>query len=283
MGHQLGERTMNNKSEPIWHKPVWITAIVSLISVFLTIPDVVSNYLSKQQDIELARENTKAVHLDNLESKQDQEFKIVNSTLAQQGSERIFIIRYLAATLDDPDARQWAQSEVNRLENLASRQEELSKVQQKLQSKEKELKGLTNKDTADTITLRHEIDALESALKSKTSEITELRQKAGISNRETEPQLLFIRIDLDWSKDPQAKNIGVRITKDIYFTCTPNDDCISVMPVSVPEKITISNGVVLSSIYVVDIKHSGGPFYDERVVDYGCEIDEEFAICTRRN
>lgn len=55
--------------EAVWKRPGWITAIVGLITALLTVPDVVGTYLSKQQDIELAKENTEAVRILNSKSK----------------------------------------------------------------------------------------------------------------------------------------------------------------------------------------------------------------------
>lgn len=97
---------------PIWHNPAWVTAIVGVVSAFLTIPEVVSDYLTREQDIEQQR-------LLNANSKLEQEFSVVNTTLAQQGTERIFVLRYLARTLDDEDARSWAEEEVKRLDRIA--------------------------------------------------------------------------------------------------------------------------------------------------------------------
>lgn len=37
-----------NFDKPIWHSPVWLTAIVGVISAFFTIPDVIGNYLTKK-------------------------------------------------------------------------------------------------------------------------------------------------------------------------------------------------------------------------------------------
>ena len=106
---------MSDNSEPLWKRPAWITAMVGVISIFFTVPEIIGDYLTKQQDIELAKEKTKSVELQNKETKQDQEFKIINSTLAQLDTERVFLLRYLAATLDDPEAREWAKVEVERL------------------------------------------------------------------------------------------------------------------------------------------------------------------------
>ena len=41
---------------PIWHSPAWITAIVALVSVFFTVPEVLGNYLSTEQATEAARQ-----------------------------------------------------------------------------------------------------------------------------------------------------------------------------------------------------------------------------------
>lgn len=154
--------------------------MVGLVSAFLTIPDIVGNYLTKQQDIELAKEKTEGVRLGNLDSKQDQEFKIVHSTLAQQGSERVFILRYLAATLDDEAARSWAQGEVTRLDTLVTQQEELNKARRKLEEKQKELERRVHEGTTNNVKLEKELRVLKERLVTKDAEVAKLREKAGI-------------------------------------------------------------------------------------------------------
>ena len=58
---------MAHSSEPVWKRPAWITAMVGLVSVFFTVPEIVGNYLTKQQEISLAKEQTEAIRLENLE------------------------------------------------------------------------------------------------------------------------------------------------------------------------------------------------------------------------
>ena len=64
---------MSLSGEPIWKMLGWITAMIGLISAFITIPEHVAEYLSKIQTI---KENQQALEL-----------VIVKDTLAQQGDE----------------------------------------------------------------------------------------------------------------------------------------------------------------------------------------------------
>lgn len=164
---------------PIWHKPIWITAIVSLISVFFTVPEIVGQYLVKEQDIELAKEKTEALRLGNLEFKQKQEFGIVDSTLSKQGSERVFMLRYLAATLDDKEARKWAEKEVDRLDALASQQQILEQLQNEILLTEKSLEeGIPDANNP----IKGVLEWRQQALDAKLSEVAKLRKEAGIAD-----------------------------------------------------------------------------------------------------
>lgn len=102
--------SVTDPSRPIWHSPAWITAIVALIGSFLTVPDRISGFFEKEQEIERLR-------LSNIQAKQEQELKLVKETLAQQGAERVFLLRYLAETVNDDDAKRWAKTEVTRLKS----------------------------------------------------------------------------------------------------------------------------------------------------------------------
>lgn len=105
-------------NEPIWHKPAWITAIVGMISAFLTIPGELSEYLVKRQEITAAT-------LEN-------QFNVVNQTLAQQGTERVFVLRYLSVTLDDAKSRRWAVEEVGRLDRVVELQKQVLETERRL-------------------------------------------------------------------------------------------------------------------------------------------------------
>lgn len=102
-------------TKPFWSNPSWVTAIVTLIGAFTTIPDVVSNWLAKEQEIELQKQETK-------EKAQSNQFAILDSALGQIGPERIFVLRYLQSTFDDKRVRDWASQEVARLQTLAKLQ-----------------------------------------------------------------------------------------------------------------------------------------------------------------
>lgn len=165
--------------EPVWKRPGWITAIIGLLSAMLTIPNITGEYL-------IAREKTVEIRTKNAGSKQEQETKVINQIISQQGTERIFYLRYLAATLDDELARKWAANEVSRLESIAQQEEELLETKELLKIKEDELKKISAENIENTEKseekkkLEKEVMTLEVKLKAKDLEISELRQKAGI-------------------------------------------------------------------------------------------------------
>lgn len=162
--------------KPIWHSPGWITAIAGVISAFLTIPEVVGDYLSKQQDIELAKQEVIAKSVSNESEKQTLEFRIVNNTLSQQGAERVFVLRYLAKTLDDEDARIWANEEVERLDKLASLEAELANKTEQIIELRNTRPPADNGDAPDP-----EIFALQQELGNLRNELQRLSAEAGIS------------------------------------------------------------------------------------------------------
>lgn len=100
MSNTTEKHSVPYEKRPIWHSPPWITAIVGLVGTFLTVPQYVGDYLQQQQTIDGAR--------------QAQELELVRETLLQKGTERVFLLRYIAATSDDDQARDWAADEVDR-------------------------------------------------------------------------------------------------------------------------------------------------------------------------
>lgn len=162
--------------KPIWHSPGWITAIVGVVSAFLTIPEVVGDYLSKQQDIELAKQEVIAKSVSNESDKQTLEFRIVNNTLSQQGAERIFVLRYLAKTLDDEDARTWANEEVDRLDKLALLEAELANKTDQIIELRNTRPQADNENVSDP-----EIITLQQELGNLRNELQRLSAEAGIS------------------------------------------------------------------------------------------------------
>lgn len=170
----MGDETQTSK--PIWHSPAWVTAIVGVISAFLTVPDVVGNFLAQQQAVKLAEEQTKAQRLLNEGSKQDQELNVLRETLAQpSGLERVFVLRYLSRTLDDEDARKWAEDEVARLERIAQAEEE----QQQTDAALRELQGDIDSQTGDAGSAA--LDQLRKDLDRQTAELQRLLREAGVS------------------------------------------------------------------------------------------------------
>lgn len=169
-------------SKPIWHSPAWITAIVGVISAFLTVPEVVSGYLSKQQDIALAKQKTEEQRVKNENDKQSLEFTIVNNTLAQQGSERIFVLRYLAKTLDDTDAREWANDEVARLDRIAQLEREVKQKTIELASARQSVDYEDTTPSAPSAAAAvDQVAVIRRELEAQSAELEEQKALSGIS------------------------------------------------------------------------------------------------------
>lgn len=233
-------------SEPVWKRPAWITAIVGVISAFLTVPGIVGEYLAKEQDIEAAR-------LSNIALKQDQEFKIVNDTLAHLGPERIFVLRYLAATLDDPEARAWALEEVGRLDELTRIEEELGASERKLAASEAKLKGLRRAGEKDTRGLEEKIDELEAELAQRDAALSYAQSQAGIA---VEPRFVLSVLA---SVDPGAVEGELTIETDSrVFPCAEGPICQITFRGSIPRKVEVYPSAKRAQVSVSVVGQSGG-------------------------
>jgi len=227
--------------KPIWHSPVWLTAIVGVISAFLTVPDIIGSYLTKQQEIKLQKEKTEGFRLGNIESKQEQEFKIVNNTLAKQGTERVFVLRYLASTLDDTDAKKWAQGEVERLDSLASRQEELGKARIEFAAKEKDLLERINKGVENTSELKNELVNLKTELAKKDSVVTEIQKNAGISKDVGRTLFSVIKIKRNTKYLGDAEKIWMDMGGWGFSCKFDGDYCEKYIRKKMPSQFSITN------------------------------------------
>ena len=174
--------------EPVWTRPAWVTAIAGVISAFLTVPGVIGDYLAKQQEIEIAKQRVEAERLANQRALQDKEFLVVQNTLAQQGTERVFMLRYFAATLDDADAKAWAEAEVRRLDELAQVKIQLTETRRDLNRKEAELSQARTSD-AEMSDLKAEVAQLRELARAKGLEVSSLQQSAGIPTQPLEQTL----------------------------------------------------------------------------------------------
>ena len=286
-------------NKPFWHNPAWITAMVGLVSVFLTVPGVVGNYLTKKQDIDLAKEKRRAAELENTASKQDQEFKIVENTLSLQGKERVFLLRYLAATLDDEDAKSWARQEVIRLDDIASRQEALDKERADYESKRKELIELEDDNDTRHDTLVGELERLRVNLEEKNAEISKLEQEAGLVETEFGH---FLRIRIE--KNPQYAGNGNYVwikTGSLGMDCFFGDDyCETFLRLAPPSEISINvrtlseeredeskryDVELFGALYVTSYLEHPNPLFAEfvrtRDVRYICKSRVDAVRCTR--
>ena len=99
-------------SQPIWHSPAWITAIVAFITTMLTIPNTVGDYLSKKQDIELAQAQVRLAEIENRDRETENRYKPVITVRQTKPEERGMLLRFIAATADSSNTREWAQREL---------------------------------------------------------------------------------------------------------------------------------------------------------------------------
>ncbi|WP_432698177.1 hypothetical protein ACQUQP_07495 [Marinobacterium sp. YM272] len=275
----------SSNTPPIWHSPAWITAIVGLVSAFLTLPDIVGNYLSKQQDIRLAEQKTEAARLGNLESKQEQEFKIVNNTLAQQGTERIFVLRYLAETLDDKDGKRWAQKEVERLDDLASRQEVLNNLRLELEKKQREITAQSSNSSETSKKLNAELEALKLQLTLKKSEVAELKKKAGLSKDRLPEAYIYIHVSGNRSSLETAAEVVVGEEGNWNSVCEfQGDYCAVLKPYDAPEIIAVTDAEEFESINVSVSRFNvinEQSFYPHKVYSYVCSPQGLGYLCIR--
>jgi|GEM_PF-2945134 len=210
------------ESKPIWHSPIWITAIVSLISILFTVPEVIGNYLTKQQDIVLAKEKALSVALKNDELKQDQTFTIVHNTLAQQGTERVFLLRYLSAALDDEKIANWAKEEVKLLDELAKREALVISTEKAIAAKENSIKTASRRGSSDVGALVDELSKLKSTFETLDEELLSERQSVGIpiSNKKSN----FSR---------QASKLGDDVFVTKLIVANTNNDNHFASPISI--------------------------------------------------
>jgi len=253
------------QSKPIWHSPVWITAIVGLIGAFITIPDHIGNYFEKGQEIEKLR-------LQNIDSKQQQELSLVKETLSQQGTERIFLLRYLSKTVDDKEAKEWASEEVKRLDKLAEKQEELDAVRQRTEKLSKQLadeEGLSEKLTI-------ELYDLSKDLRKKNLEMAKLQQEAGINTEKNDP-LLFV----SFYTSKLSNDIDIKIAGESWSFRCDKGVCDKVLTKAPPQTIEITAiNLDYDNIiefpkefdYVLNVRTFGleKTFNDAQRIDYKC-------------
>jgi len=267
-------------SEPVWKQPAWITAIAGIVSAFLTIPQVVGDYYSKQQDIELAMVKTEEARIINAASKQKMEFEVITNTLKEQGPERIFILRYLSATLDDEDAQRWAANEVERLNELAALQETLNTTEAELETKQQQLAELTTteekKSSAEAKTLQQDIVNLSQNIKVKEQQASTLQKQSGIQS----PNLQSTRYRLNIEAKPNNRatlstQLQFAAGDTISMQCLfPRDKPCSRVLTAPPTCIDITPG---KSVQEVKILHSADKYFGlfgstEYPLDYDCDL-----------
>ncbi len=288
----MSEPKPERRSEPIWYRPGWITAMVAVVSLFLTVPERIAEHLAKDQEIELAKQKLEEARLVNLASNQEREFQIVSNTLAQQGSERVFVLRYLAATLDDEKARSWADGEVHRLDELASREEQLRAATADLVAKEAKIQASKARGE-NRAALETEIKELSMTLAAKSSEVSELRARAGIGGkaviepRQRSQQLVFTYDALITFDSPEHPPISVTPLEHIGQRAGPDFPCPSAKRCEIngegraPNLLRITPGSSFLRIAVKEtLEASDGQVLEVRDIQYICEL-EDSTFCSR--
>ena len=270
-------------SEAVWKRPAWITAIVGVISAFLTVPGVVGSYLEKQQDIKIAEQKVEEAKLNNTLSKQSQEFTVVQNSLAQQGTERVFLLRYFASTLDDAEAKTWAKEEVTRLDELSSLQEQLSRQQRTIAEKESQLAAMQAEGGA-THELESEISNLRQQVAERDIQVTELRQKAGIGEN-VGISLFYWWFDLIWADDTvDGEQIEVEIGKTTHYCYSDwGPVCQRITTLTPPDQITVRGMKTLPKIQARASASDVSLQDDSLVVDvrYDCRSQGADFVCQK--
>jgi hypothetical protein len=273
---------------PIWHSPAWITAIVALVSVFITVPDILGNYLTKLQDVELAKQATLAAAVENRASKQKQEFEIVNNTLAQQGPERVFVLRYLSFTLDDKEANKWAKAEVERLDDLSAKQEKLDIARREFEKNEKVLSKKIEQGGQNVSALKADLEKLQTAFDAKNSQVEQLRQEAGISLSKSPRVFLVIRVEKIGASENEESvafvNIGAWGVPCIFDEKTY---CQLLHGAEPPSTFTIEprgalNLKDIASVSLTEFRETkflGLDTFSSVTVDYSCSMMGGFYVC----
>ena len=119
------------------------------------------------------------------------EFEVITHTLKEVGPERVFILRYLSATLDDQDAQKWAENEVKRLDEIVAIEDTLRTSEADLETKQVQLSALQRADKGESSeeakTLEKEIVNLAQSIQEKEQKAATLQKQSGIHkpNRST--------------------------------------------------------------------------------------------------
>ena len=279
------------KSTYTWQNPVWITAITGLIGTFLTIPIVTSDFLSTWQDIKVAEVKADAL-------KQDQEFKIVNTTLSKQGAERVFVLRYLAATLDDKHAKDWAAGEVKTLDTLSTGKQSIESLTREVISIKKALKEDTSKGGNNTKQLQSSLATAKFNLETKKSEVAELTRQAGLPA--PTKKMIAIRVSMKRNYKGKAKHINIELGSRSHQCKMDNmAGCLLLTPSPAPSTISITSPLIsitsslekdigrnlllnVSRITPPDTPSKTNKYiYDKHFIPYNCTETPSTLKCSR--
>ena len=267
-----------------WMNAAWITAITGLIGIFLTVPQIISEFILSDQAVKLAVIQREAELQKISDLKQDQEYKIVSNTLSQQGKERVFVLRYLAATLDDVEARSWAALEVDRLEKVNKQEEELKLIEEKIVSLtgilaelEISVKGSGVKRNE----LLMSISELEKVLERKKSEVDLGRQNAGLAVKSRSPVSVLVRV---YFKEELSRPVKITFMNDldmVLATSSCNNAICTIPLTRLPYRIkfNLKNGARVKELKVnalsPDRNSSIGALEMKQVYECGLELDSD--------
>ncbi len=149
------------------------------------------------------------MQVSNENNKQNLEFNIVNNTLAQQGSERVFVLRYLAKTLDDEDAKGWAEEEVSRLEKIAELEAELTKTEVELIASQS-----SNKKTPNAFEGSSGVEALRNEVVRLRNEVQRMNSVAGIATTSNQLEPNGTAVDAICSAEIMVDDFDVTVLEE---------------------------------------------------------------------
>ncbi|QTH71199.1 hypothetical protein [Pseudoalteromonas xiamenensis] len=188
------ERDSNSETvQPIWMRPAWLTAIATIITVVLSVPNVIGDYFSKQQDIEIAKTKNRGELL-------AQEFSIIEKTQQKDGEERVFFLNYLSRVLDDPEGKKWAAEASISLRKALDRKNELEnekkEILEQLSALALSKQEVEEKTSTDYLALANEYKQKEANLKKeireKNEQINVIKKNNDLTIREYENKVKYV-------------------------------------------------------------------------------------------
>lgn len=105
----------------VWRSPAWIAAIAGLVSVVFTIPQIAVSYFQTNAEVERQRIVTRGSFID----------KALSTDTIE---DRLVVLRWLKLSGLETDDRVWAQSEIEKIDDVLRKEAEVEDLKLKLSS-----------------------------------------------------------------------------------------------------------------------------------------------------